>query len=69
MAHPLTVPARVEVAYIHKQIGREDMFDKLMTGDSGVFILVDDAKAYPEYRKRYWQIMGEEPPALEPEQE
>lgn len=58
-AHPLVAPAKLEVAYIHKQIGREDIYGKLL---EQVFLTIDDAKAYPQYRKRYYQILGEAVP-------
>lgn len=67
-SHALVVPGRLEVAYIHQKIGREDLFEELMHGNNGVFVVVDDPKAYPEYRKRYYQILGEEPPAVEQQQ-
>lgn len=68
LSNALVVPGRLEVAYIHQKIGREDLFEELMHGDNGVYIMVDDPKTYPEYRKRYYQIMGQEPPAVEQEQ-
>lgn len=62
--HPLVTPARLEVAYIHRQIGREDIYDRLL---EQVFLSIDEPKDYPEYRKRYYQIIGEEVPAVRPE--
>lgn len=64
-AHALVAPAKLEVAYIHKQIGREDIHDKLL---EQVYLAIDDAKDYPQYRKRYYQIIGEEVPAEEDDQ-
>ncbi len=61
-AHPLVAPAKLEVAYIHKQIGREDIYDRLL---EQVFLALDEAKDYPEYRKRYYQVIGEEVPKEE----
>ena len=57
--HPLVAPARLEVAYIHKKIGREDIYNRLL---ENVFLVIDDAQVYPEYRKRYYQIIGQEVP-------
>lgn len=64
-AHPLVAPAKLEVAYIHKQIGREDIYGKLL---EEVYLAIDDAEAYPQYRKRYYEIIGEEVPAEEDDQ-
>ncbi|MEM6258584.1 MAG: hypothetical protein AAGI37_09760 [Planctomycetota bacterium] len=64
-AHPLVAPARLEVAYVHKQIEREDIYNRILFGGDeggGVHLVIDDAQAYPEYRKRYYQIIGEELP-------
>lgn len=64
-AHPLVAPAKLEVAFIHKQIEREDIYKTIMFGGDeggGVHLVIDDAEAYPEYRKRYYQIIGEEVP-------
>lgn len=58
-AHPLVAPAKLEVAYIHKQIGREDIYGRLL---EQVYLAVDDPKAYPQYRQRYYQVLGEEVP-------
>lgn len=63
--HVLALPAQLELAYIHKKIGRVDLYDKLL---DGAFLISVDAKAYPEYRKRYYQITGEEPPPIEPQE-
>jgi len=60
--HKLVVPAKLEVAYIHKQIGRTEIYDKLL---EDVFLQIDDDQTYPEYRLRYYQILGEEPPKPE----
>lgn len=63
--HPLVYPAQVEVAYLHKQIGREDIFNRILFGSGGsggVNLVIDDPEAYPYYRKRYYNIIGEEPP-------
>ncbi len=68
-AHPLVAPARLEVAYIHKQIGREDIYQRLLFGGDaggGVHLVIDDPKTYPQYRLRYYQIIGEDPPETEP---
>lgn len=67
-AHPLVAPARLEVAYIHKQIDRQDIYERLMFGGdsgAGVNLVIDDAEVYPNYRKRYYQIIGQEPPAAD----
>lgn len=64
-AHPLVAPARLEVAFIHKQIEREDIYNRILFGGDqggGVHLVIDDKKVYPEYRKRYYQIIGEEVP-------
>lgn len=61
-AHPLVAAAKLEVAYIHKQIGREDIHDRLL---EQVHLTIDEAKDYPEYRKRYYQIIKEEIPKEE----
>jgi len=61
-AHPLVAAAKLEVAYIHKQIGRQDIHDRLL---EQVYLVIDEAKDYPEYRKRYYQIIGEEIPKEE----
>jgi len=64
-AHPLVAPARLEVAYIHKQIEREDIYNRILFGGDeggGVHLVIDDQEAYPEYRKRYYQIIGEQVP-------
>jgi len=66
--HPLVAPAQLEVAYIHKLIEREDIYNRILFGGDaggGVHLVIDDAKEYPQYRKRYYQIIGEEPPAEE----
>ena len=66
--NPLVAPARLEVAYIHKQIEREDIYNKLLFGGDdggGVYLMFSDEsgkKDYPEYHKRYYQIIGEEVP-------
>lgn len=57
--HPLVAPARLEVAYIHQKIGREDIYNRLL---ENVFLVIDDEKVYPEYRKRYYQIIGQDVP-------
>lgn len=65
-AHPLVAAAQLEVAYIHKKIGREDIYDRLLFGGEeggGVNLVIDDQQAYPQYRKRYYQVIGETPPA------
>lgn len=61
----LVAPARLEVAYVHKQIDREDIYNRILFGGDeggGVHLVIDDAEAYPEYRKRYYQIIGQEVP-------
>jgi hypothetical protein len=63
--HSLVAPARLEVAYIHQKIDREDIYNKILFGGDeggGVHLVIDDKDAYPEYRKRYYQIIGEEIP-------
>lgn len=67
-SHALVAPAELEVAYIHKQIGREDIYNRLLFGGDdggGVNLMIDDKEAYPQYRLRYYQIIGETPPADE----
>jgi len=67
-SHALVAPAELEVAYIHKQIGRDDIYRKLLFGGDdggGVNLMIDDKEAYPQYRLRYYQIIGETPPADE----
>lgn len=67
-AHPLVAPAKLEVAYIHQQIEREDIYNRILFGGDeggGVHLVIDDKEAYPHYRKRYYQIIGEEVPAEE----
>lgn len=59
---PLVLPAKLEVAYLHKQIGRNDIHDRIM---DEVMLGIDDAKAYPLYQKRYQQLLGEKPAAEE----
>jgi hypothetical protein len=64
-AHALVAPAKLEVAYIHQQIKREDIYDRVLFGGDaggGVHLVINDKEAYPEYRKRYYQIIGEEVP-------
>lgn len=64
--HELVAPARLEVAYIHKQIGRGDIFDKIILGEKGsggIGLMLKDAEAYPQYRKRYYAVIGEPVPA------
>lgn len=61
-SHKLALPAQLELAYIHKKIGREDLYGTLL--DRSAIISVD-VENYPEYRNRYYQIIGEEPPPLE----
>lgn len=58
-AHPLVAPAKLEVAYIHRQIGRTDIYKKLV---EQVLVTLDDDEAYPYYRKRYDQVLGEAVP-------
>lgn len=64
-AHALVAPAKLEVAYIHQKIDREDIHDKLL---EQVFLAIDDKEKYPQYRKRYYQIIGEEIPKEEEDQ-
>lgn len=69
-SHPLVAPAKLEAAYVHKKIGREDIYNTLLFGGDaggGVHLVIDDKKAYPQYRLRYYQIIGETPPADEDE--
>lgn len=63
--HALVAPAKLEVAYVHKMIEREDIYSRILFGGDeggGVHLVIDDKQAYPEYRKRYYQIIGEEIP-------
>lgn len=63
--NPLVAPARLEVAYIHQQIDREDIYNRILFGGDqggGVHLVIDDPEVYPEYRKRYYQIIGQEVP-------
>jgi len=59
--HTLVAPARLEVAYIHRQIGRQDIYERMMglDGSAGVNLTINDEEAYPQYRLRYLQILGE----------
>ena len=69
--HPLVAPARLEVAYVHQQIGREDIYKNIIQGvggGGGIGLLLDDAKEYPYYRARYYQVIGEKIPADKPEE-
>ena len=64
-AHALVAPAKLEVAYVHQQIEREDIYNRILFGGDeggGVHLVIDDKEVYPEYRKRYYQIIGEEVP-------
>ncbi|MFN3166068.1 MAG: hypothetical protein ACE37H_03280 [Phycisphaeraceae bacterium] len=68
--HALVPVAELEVAYIHKQIGREDIYNRLLFGGEdggGVNLVINDREDYPQYRLRYYQIIGETPPADEDE--
>lgn len=70
--HVLVAPAKLEVAYIHKMIDREDIYEQILfggEGGGGVHLVINDADAYPQYRKRYFQVIGEELPEDEQEQE
>lgn len=61
-SHPLVAPARLEVAYIQKMIEREDIY-KRMLFEENLNLIIDDAEKYPHYRKRYYEIIGEEVPS------
>lgn len=64
--HALVAPAQLETAYIHQKIGREDIYNRMLfggEGGGGVHLVIDDKNTYPQYRKRYYQIIGEEIPA------
>ena len=59
--------ARLEVAYIHRVIGREDLYQKLLF-DSGLSLcFADDPETYPQYHRRYYEIIGEPLPGATPE--
>jgi len=59
---PLLAAAKLEVAYIHRQIGRTDLYDNLLF-DSGLSLnFAGDFDSYPEYYVRYYEIIGEEAP-------
>lgn len=63
--HPLVYPAKLEVAYIHKKIGREDICQRILfggEGGGGLHLVIDDKKQFPYYRARYYEIIGEDPP-------
>lgn len=69
--HALVVPARLEVAYIHQKIGRDDIAQRLLFGGAGAsglnLLLEDKSDDYPFYRARYYQVIGEDIPAEEPQ--
>lgn len=63
--HSLVAAAQLEVAYIHKKIDREDIYNRVLFGGDdggGVHLVIDDREDYPQYYLRYYQIIGEEPP-------
>lgn len=66
---PLVAPARLEVAYIHRLIGREDLYEKILFNDNLVLSFADDPETYPQYYQRYYQIIGEPLPSETPDDE
>ncbi|MEM9415235.1 MAG: hypothetical protein AAGA29_07150 [Planctomycetota bacterium] len=63
---PLLAPARLELAYLHRVIGREDLYDKLLFESNLSLSFADDPETYPQYYQRYYQILGEPLPEDEP---
>lgn len=59
---PLIAPAKLEVAYIHQQIGRDDLYQSLLFDSSLSLSFAGDSQTYPEYYLRYYEIIGEDPP-------
>ena len=55
----LIVPARLEVSLVHRAIGREDLYEKLLFDDGLSLSFADDPETYPQYYKRYYQIIDE----------
>ena len=53
---------------LHQQIEREDIYNRILFGGDeggGVYLLFSDQsgkKDFPEYHKRYYEIIGEEVP-------
>ena len=66
---PLVAPAKLEVAYIHRQIDRVDIYDKMLFDDNLSLLFDNDAQTYPQYYRRYYEILGEPLPSDEPEAE
>lgn len=67
----LANPARLEVAYIHRAIGRDDIYEKLLFDQNLMLSFDNDPETFPEYYKRYYEIIGEpvpEPEADDPEE-
>jgi hypothetical protein len=55
----LIAPARLEVALVHRAIGREDLYEKLLFDDGLSLSFADDPETYPQYYRRYYQIIDE----------
>lgn len=62
---PLLAPSRLELAYVHRLIGREDLYDKLLNQSDLFLSFADDPETYPQYYQRYYQIIGEPLPQAE----
>ena len=60
-------PARLEVAYIHREIGRQDLYDKLLFDNNLSLSFDNDTETYPQYYRRYYEILGEPLPSDETE--
>ncbi|XAL98650.1 hypothetical protein OT109_13805 [Phycisphaeraceae bacterium D3-23] len=59
---PLLAPSRLELAYLHRVIGREDLYDKLLNQSDLFLSFADDPETYPQYYQRYYEIIGEPVP-------
>jgi len=66
---PLVAPAKLEVAYIHREIGRHDLYDNLLFNSNLSLLFDNDPDTYPEYYRRYYEILGEPLPSNEPDAE
>lgn len=65
---PLVAPAKLEVAYIHREIGRQDLYDNLLFNSNLSLLFDNDPETYPEYYRRYYEILGEPLPSNEPDE-
>ncbi len=64
----LIAPARLEVALVHRAIGREDLYQKLLFDDGLSLSFADDPETYPQYYRRYYQIIDEPLPTPDDEE-